>query len=248
MLMKRNIFKINFDGSVKDFRIEDGIISITYYIYDILTTYLFGLLMFKTNTYSNLASYFNINNEQFYEFIFYIPIMILQIAPIFILIKVRKQNIKSIGLKNDKTFKSVFLGIIFSIPFIMPSIINAINQEKKVMSLTNLIWLFLHFFIEIALVEELSFRGFIQTRIQGLINVKWLSIIVVGVMFALMHIPFQMVMANMPLNKFIINDSVHLAITCAIHVYLVYLYTRDNNIISTTVSHTLIDFIPSILI
>jgi membrane protease YdiL (CAAX protease family) len=172
--------------------------------------------------------------------------VILQTAPIFIIIKLRKQNIKSLGLKNYKIIKSVFLGIIFSIPFITPSIINAVNQGRKVLSLSNLIWLFLYFLIEIAFAEELGFRGFIQTRIQGLIKVKWLSIIVVGIMFALMHIPFQMLKANMPISKFIINDSLHLATTCVIHIYLVYLYTRDNNIISTTISHTLIDFIPSI--
>ncbi|GIM30363.1 hypothetical protein CPJCM30710_30290 [Clostridium polyendosporum] len=248
MLKRKDIFTVNFDESVKDFKFKDGIMSIIYYLYYMIIIYLFGLLMFKTNIYENLASYFNINNQQFYMDIFYIPLTILQLIPIFILIKIRKQNIKSVGLKTDKIFKSMFLGIVFSIPFITPTIINAISRGKNIISLTNLIWLFLYFFIEIAFVEELSFRGFIQTRIQGLIKVKWLSIIVVGIMFSLMHIPFQVIKANIPLNEFIINDSIHLIFTCVIHIYLVYLYTRDNNIISTSVSHTLINFIPSIFI
>lgn len=77
---------------------------------------------------------------------------------------------------------------------------------------------------------------------------KWLSIIIVGIMFGLIHIPFQMFRSNMPLTQFIVNDSVHLITTCVIHIYLVYLYTRDNNILSSTVAHTLINFIPSIFI
>jgi uncharacterized protein len=245
---KSNIFKIEFDECVKGFGFKDGIFSIVFYFYDMLIIYLFGLLMFKTSIYRNLAIYFNISNGQFYKFIFYIPVMILQIVPIFILIKIRRQNIKSVGLKKDKTVKSIFLGIIFSIPLVLSSIINAINQGQKVLNLASLIWLFLYFLIEIAFVEELSFRGYIQTRIQGLIKIKWLSIVVVGLMFGLMHIPFQMIKANMPLSEFIVRDSVHLITTCAIHIYLVYLYTRNNDIISTSVAHTLIDFIPSMFI
>lgn len=245
---KRNIFKVNFDESVKDYGYKDGLISITYYLYEMIIIYLFGLLIFKTSIYESLGNYLSISNKEFYEFIFYIPFSIIELVPIFVVIKIRKQNIKSIGLKTNKILKSIFLGIIFSIPFIFPSIISEINQGKKIINFGSLVWLFLYFFIEIAFVEELSFRGFIQTRIQGIVKVKWLSIIIVGIMFALMHIPFQMLKAGMPLNEFIVKDSFHLISTCIIHIYLVYLYTRDNNILSTSVTHTLMDFIPLIFI
>jgi membrane protease YdiL (CAAX protease family) len=245
---KNKIFKIDFDECVKDFGFKDGIISIVFYFYEMLIIYLFGVLMFKTSIYKNLESYFNVSNGQFYKFIFYIPVMILEIAPIFILLKIRRQNIKSVGIKKEKALKSILLGIIFSIPLVSLPIINAINQGKKVLSLTSLIWLFLYFLIEIAFVEELSFRGFIQTRIQGVIKIKWLGIVVVGIMFGLMHIPYQMIKANMSLSEFLVRDSGHLITTVVIHIYLVYLYTRNNDIISTSAAHTLMDFIPSMFI
>jgi membrane protease YdiL (CAAX protease family) len=245
---RTNTFKVSFDEEVKDFRPKDGIAAIAYFFYNMLILYLFGLLIFKTRIYSEFRTYSNISNDMIYRFIFYIPIVILQLAPVFIFAKARKQDLRSLGLKKDKILKSIFLGIIFSIPFNLPVIIGAINQEGKILSLTNLIFTFMYFFIEIALVEEISFRGFIQTRIQGLIKNKWLSIFVVGIMFALMHIPFQIIRASMPLGDFIVQDSFHLIFTFAIHVYLVYIYTRDNNIISSSITHTLIDFIPSIFI
>ncbi|MBK1813220.1 CPBP family intramembrane metalloprotease [Clostridium sp. YIM B02505] len=246
--IRSNIFRVSFDEEVKDFVTKDGIAAIAYFFYNMLILYLFGLMMFKTRIYSEFRTYSNISNDMIYRFIFYIPIVILQLAPVFIFIKVRKQGLRSIGLKKDKILKSIFLGIIFSMPFNIPLIISEISEKGKILGLTNLILTFVYFFIEIALVEEISFRGFIQTRIQSLIKSKWVSILVVGVMFALMHIPFQIIKANMPLGDFIVKDSFHLVFTFVIHVYLVYIYTRDNNIISSSITHTLIDFIPSIFI
>lgn len=248
MLSVKKISKVSFDESVNNFDSKDGIISIVYYFYEMIILYLFGIVMFKTNIYRNGADYLSINNSQLYKLIFYVPIVILQVLPVFIIIKMRGQSVKSTGLKTDRILKSILLGILFSLPFVMLSLINAILQGKGIMTLADLIWMFLYFFIEIAFAEELSFRGFIQTRIQGLIKTKWISIMVVGIMFSLMHIPFQMIKASMPLGQFIINDSIHLAITFVIHVYFVYLYTRDNNIVSSTVAHGLIDFIPTMFI
>lgn len=247
MFKVKEVIKVNFDESVSDYVLKDGISSVIYYFYDMLIIYLFGLIVFKTNINQNIAIFFSFN-KQFYRFISYIPIAILQLAPVFIFIKVRKQKFKSIGFKADKNLKSALLGIIFSLPFILPSLIIGISKHISILNSPDLFWLFLYYLIEIALVEEISFRGFIQTRMHGLIKTKWISVIAVGIMFSLMHIPFQMIKAGMPLTTFIVNDSVHLLTTCVIHIYLVYLYTRDNNIVSTTIAHTLIDFIPSMFI
>lgn len=248
MSVERGIFKVNFDEYIKDYGAKDGLISIIYYVYDMILIYLFALLMFKTNVYKDFGTYLNLRNEQLYKFIFYFPLAIIQVAPIFIYIKIKNHSVRSLGLKTNRNIKSIILGILFSIPFTLPTIFYAIMHQAHFISMQVMIWLFLYLFIEIAFVEELSFRGFLQTRIQGLIKKKWLSIIIVGIMFGLMHIPFQMFRSNMPLTQFIVTDSVHLITTCVIHIYLVYLYTRDNNIISSTVAHTLIDFIPSIFI
>lgn len=252
----KNIFKVNFDESVKDFGSKDGIISMIFCFYLMIIVCLFILFVFKAGIYWNSVGSFG-----FYRFVFYLPIVAIELVPVFIIIKIRKQSIKSIGIKTNKIFKSIFLGIIFSIPFILLPIISAVNQGKKIMDFKSLIWAFLYFFFEIAFVEEIVFRGFIQTRIQGMIRSKWLSIIVVGIMFALSHIPVQVISDSisegMPLGKFIINSSnidnlvslaFNLADKCAVHIYLVYVYTRDNNIISSTVTHTLIDLIQVIFI
>lgn len=240
MLQLKKILRVNFDRNVQDFTVNDGIIAIIYYFYIMILNYIFGLLVFKTSIYKN------IRGNMLCVITFFIPVIIYQLLPIFIIIKVKKQNLKSIGLKKDKSLKSIFLGIVFSLPILISTVVKSINNGNHIIISSNLILLFIYFLIEIAFVEEIVFRGFIQTRIQGLIKSKWTSIIIVGFMFSLMHIPFQLVRANMPLSEFILNDYVHLIFTFIMHIYFVYIYTRDNNIVSSSITHTLIDFIPSI--
>ena len=178
----------------------------------------------------------------------YIPVSILSILPIFLALWYRKQNIKTIGIKFNKLFQSVLIGLIGSVPLIITSIWGLVSQSKHFQyNISDTVWIFLYYFISIAFIEEIGFRGFIQSRINGLIKNKWLSILFVGIMFGFMHIPFQMLQANMSLIEFIFYDIQHLIITVIIHVYLFYLYTRNKNILSSTVAHTLINFIPKII-
>lgn len=86
-----------------------------------------------------------------------------------------------------------------------------------------------------------------QSRIFTLIRNKYAGILVVGFMFAIMHIPFQMFNAQMGFINFVMYDYPHLLITWVLHLYFVYLYTRNNELIAPVIAHTLINFVPSII-
>lgn len=246
---KRHLFSIEFDEEVKAYSRKDGLIALVFYLYSMVYYYLFGLLMFRTNVYETVANWLHLGDTTLYQFLFYFPITFLfQLLPIFLIVKIRKQSLKSLGLKKEKTLKSILLGLVFSIPFIVPPVIIAIMQGKQLIGLPNLIWLFLFYFLIIAFVEEIVFRGYLQTRIQGLIKGKWLSIVAAGLLFALTHIPFQMVSRDLGLLEFIMAHGSMILITFPIHVYLVFLYTRDQNILSVTITHTFINFMGVIFI
>lgn len=236
----------NTNEYVLNFDFKDGIISIAYYFYLIIINYLFGLLYFKTTVYSDLMQFFNIHNDAFYRLIFFIPICVAQIMPIFVWIKIRNQSLKSLGIRKDKILKSIVLGILFAIPFITLPIIRAVNLNMHIINSNQLLWSFLYYFLAIGFVEELIFRAFIQTRIQGLIKTKWISILVVAIMFSSMHIPFQMLKSTIPIYKFVPMYSISLIYQSFMHLYLLYLYKKDNNIISVSITHLLLNFIPSI--
>lgn len=238
----KNIFRINFHQDEMNF--IDGMLAIIFYFFYMALIYLFGLLKLKTDLYFNLSQYFT--NKYFYKFLFYIPLTIISIAPIIITVYIRKQSLSTLGFIRTNTLKSILLGVLFALPFTSIDIIYGITHNYRLINMEDALWTFLYFLICIAFVEELTFRGFIQTRIRGIIKNKWLSIIIVGLMFAIMHIPFQMLKAKLPLIPFIQMDLGHLISTSILHIYFVYIYTRHNNIIAPTIAHALVGFVPYI--
>lgn len=244
MIKNKAAFSVRFEDN--KFDRKDGVMAIVYALYIMVYIFFVGWLMFFTPFYSGLSSYFP--DKRLYKFIFYIFISLFELLPVFIYLKLRKQSLGSIGFSKENNVKSVLLGVLFSTPFIAPNIIEAAQRGMRIIDTSSLVFLFFYYLLEIALVEEIACRGFIQTRIQGLIKQKWLSILVVGFWFSAMHIPFQMLKANMPFAQFVARDAVHLATTFVLHIYFVYIYTRHNNITAAVVTHTLTDFIPDIFI
>lgn len=243
----KKIFKVEFNqDDINEMNFFDGILAICFYFIYIALIFTFGLFMFKTNVYHNLSKFFE--NNYLYRFIFYIPITIISILLILLIVFLRNQKINSLGIRRTNLLKSILVGIFFSLPLVIPSVINGFIHNYKLTDMKDLVWIFLYYLICIGFVEELAFRGFIQTRIRGIVKNKWLSIILVGLMFGAMHIPFQMLNAKLTFLQFIQQDLGHLVTTMIIHIYLVYIYTRDNNIIAPTITHAIINFIPYIYI
>ena len=239
---EKKLFRINFDESIKNYNRSDGLVAICLFGLMMIYAIIFGIVMIKIRLYE----YLEISN--FFYMIIYLPYLVIFLSSILFYITYRKQKLKSIGLRTDNIIKSIGLGVLFSLPFIFQYIIFAIKNPEKIMNIEELIWRFLYFLIYIAFMEELIFRGFIQTRIQGIIKSKWKSIIAVGIMFSVLHIPFHFIKSNMSFVEYLGDDMGNLIKLCLIHIYLVYLYTRDYNIISVTITHMLIDFIPAMFI
>ena len=241
-MMKSSIFKVQFDDSVKEYSKADGILAVAYFLYILLFLILFGLLVFRTDCIRQLFTLSRIPSKAIFKFVLFIPAVFIEAGPVFIILKCRKQNLNSIGLKKEKILKSILLGILFSIP---PILYDRLKFDHS-LSFPDALWDFACIFLEIALTEEIVFRGFIQTRIQGLIRSKWASIILVGIMFSLLHIPFKLFQYHVSLMGYICMNASGLIITCLMHIYFVYLYTRDNNILAPAVAHAIIDFIPDL--
>ncbi|WP_375104681.1 lysostaphin resistance A-like protein [Paenibacillus sp. RS8] len=219
-----------------------GYYALIFFVYNALIIYLFGLLMYKTDFLERAGLHFS--NEHLLKLAIYSSIFILELAPLLFLLRSKKESLQSIGLTTSNTAMSILLGIVGAIPFTYQIILDFILHKKEIQLEGANLWLeLLILFIFTALPEELMFRGYIQTRITGLIKNKYLAIVVVGLLFALMHIPFQMSMVNMTFMDYLITNWVYMIQLMVMHIYFVYLYTRNNNILVPIISHTLIDFI-----
>ncbi|MNW39343.1 CAAX amino terminal protease self- immunity [compost metagenome] len=245
----KKIFRIQFDQeALQVLTKRDGWAAILYYLYSMIFLFMFGVIMFRTQLISDFANLFT--NPFFARITLDLLTMIIQFLPIFIYLLIRKQSLRTVGLKfNGTDFgKSLIIGILCSLPFILPQLVNFfLGHITFQHSTPELIYKFLYFLITIAFVEEIGFRGFIQTRIFSLIRNKYVGILFVGFLFAIMHIPFQMFQAKMGLLDFIMYDYIHLLITWVLHMFFVYLYTRNNDLVAPVIAHTLINFVPSVI-
>lgn len=93
-----------------------------------------------------------------------------------------KEKTRSIGINSDNIWKSVLLG--FAGGFLLFAIQTAlfVLQGKSAVftSFQLLNWVI---FLFVAFEEEVLFRGYIQTRLSGLINRQWIVGIINSVLF-----------------------------------------------------------------
>lgn len=216
----------------------DGFLAIFMIGYVFFSTAINRYIVFDLALWDKFASYFN--NRLFAKFLFHIPLSLFQILPIFIILKYRKQSLKSIGFNKVKILKQISIGIILYIPlYLLLLILNwvqGINFNLDSMS----IWNFLYMLIEIALVEEIIFRGFLQQRLKGLIKNKYVNLLVVAFVFGSIHIPFILAQSNLTFFQVFISVIPKMIM----HIYFVGIYKAGNNsVLSATIAHGVNNFI-----
>lgn len=197
----------------------DGILAVTMYVLLMITYYFLGVLFVQKQIYLG------------------IPVNLLLIVTCIMLVLVRKQKLATIGftLKNigKALITGTVLGIIFS--FFM-NVLPNILVGGKIISVNQALYNIFYYFIIISLSEEVIFRGYIQTRLYGLIKHDYLAVIVTGFLFYSMHLPFQMPVNGMQINL------INMVVIIALHFVMNCLYRRYNSLAGPTVFHGLLDW------
>ncbi|KUO63126.1 MAG: hypothetical protein APF84_11415 [Gracilibacter sp. BRH_c7a] len=213
-----------YEKTVRRYDCKDGILAIASYILIMLLYYVMGMVYAKHNLY--LGYYANFFMATFCIFC----------------VLFRKQSLRSIGFQKENSSKSLLLGLILSSVILIITLTSGIVGGYQFDTVSRLIQKLGYYFFVIALVEEIIFRGFIQTRIYGITKNSVVAIIVVGFMFMTMHIPFQMGVAKMGLLTFIVNNYVGLLFTFVWHLVFNFLYSKYNSIVAPTVFHAIMDW------
>lgn len=221
---------------------RNGILSLVYFVYLMGFLYFFGYLWFQTDGINGISSHFS--NRYVFKWVLYLPVAVLQLLPVMILVRAEKRPLSSIGITKANLLKSVLIGLAAAVPFNVPQLYGILTGSRSLtLSGENALLELLYFLFLIALVEEIIFRGYLQTRIHGLLRSKTAAVLVVALLFSLMHIPFQMAKAHMSLGEFVANDWVHLLVTGVLHVFFVLVYSRTKNIVAPSLAHGLQDFL-----
>lgn len=178
--------------------------------------------------------------------------MIIAVLPVFIpltIVMKNKSGILSLGIHKRELAASLRLGLFFGIiaMIIHQGVLPAIVYGWKLAPIGSLLFELFYYFVIIALIEEIIFRGYIQTRLFGMIKNETAAVLLAAVLFALYHLPFQFTNNGIALlsniafyTSFIYNITGHIVF------YLIY--RKYNSIWGAVVFHALGDWAGSMFI
>lgn len=220
------IIKTNkeYNENIKKYDKKDGMLAILLFTILIVMYALLGILC-KNNSFIKdnikiIACLFNL----------------LLITITFLFVKLRKQGLETIGLKGRWKLSIIFGGVLSLFYFYCNCLDHLINGEKLI-SITSIFFLMIYFLL-IAICEEFVFRGYIGTRLNGLIKNKYIVILITGLLFVIMHFPYRMIAANMSLSDFDIGWLINLFI---FHLVMNFIYMKTNSIYGSIIPHWISD-------
>jgi len=222
----KRFFQIDdtYKENITKYTTVDGIIAVIYYLIFMITYYSMGRVYAEKQIYLGITC--NIG---------------LAILCILIVL-IRKQKIGTLGLTFKKMKQAIILGIVLGVLIVLiNNVIPAISSGCQFNQITKILHDIFYYFIIIAFVEEIAFRGFIQTRIYGLIKNDMIAIIVVSLMFSFMHIPFQMALTGANIPSFISSNVTWLILLFLWHIIFNFLHRKYNCIITNTIFHGFMD-------
>ena len=114
---------------------------------------------------------------------------------LFLLIK--KQGVETVGLKKGNIKLSLIMGIMLAVILFFCNCLSDIILEGQVFLPFKTILIYIIYFFTVGLCEEVIFRGYILTRLYGMVRNVFIDILLSGVFFVLMHFPFRMIAYNM---------------------------------------------------
>ena len=168
-----NWVNVQYKSNLRKYEKKDGMKALVTYCLIMCSAFFQGWL------YTTNANVFVLNLSQ-------ILISLVLIAVFFCFFYCSKENIRSIGINSDNIKNSIVFGLAGG--FVLLAIQTAlyIIQGKSVSFInpTLLNWVI---FLFAAFEEEILFRGYIQTRLFGLINGQWIVSIINSVLFLSIH-------------------------------------------------------------
>ena len=171
-----------------------------------------------------------------------IPMLVVTVVLVAVCIVIVLKNgegLSSIGFRRKKMWPSLGIGLLCGIvPLIFNNgILPAAIYGWQPVPVGFLLYQFFYYLVAISLVEEMLFRGYIQTRLYGMFNSNVSAILIGALLFMLMHIPFQLAYKGIEIfgQLFLIN----LAFTFVMHIVFNLIYIKFNALYGSILFHTI---------
>ena len=226
LIRMKNFFRNDktYNNNLNGYTTKDGLLALC----------LFGIFIFM---YSMLAI-LDIKVELIKDNIIIIGSIFncLLVLITMLFIKLRKQGLDTIGLYKGKWKKSLYIGIILAGILFFNNCGSHLLQGKELIDNRSIINYVIYYFF-VSLCEEVSFRGYISTRIYGIIKTQWIAIMVTGLLFVIMHFPYRMIAYGMSLKELTVNNMFWMIDLFVTHVVLNFIYTKTNSLYGAIIPH-----------
>lgn len=154
----------------------------------------------------------------------------------FFLVKYNQQKLSSLGIVGGNWKKSCIVGIILALILFYNNCGIYLLGGESLIGFKKMISLIIYY-LSVSFCEEIVFRGYIGTRIYGLIRNKWLSVIVSGFLFIIMHFPYRMIAYGLSILDLTIGNSAWLIDLFVTHIILTFIYMKTNSLIGAIIPH-----------
>lgn len=173
---------------------------------------------------------------------------IVEVLICFIFIWQSKESLKTIGLTAKNIVKSLALGVIGAI--ILTLVIIVTGVLKGSIHINNLMsgpsTIVVSTFVICAIGEEIIFRGYIQTRIVGIIKNRLSGIVVSSFLFLIIHYPVKwVVMGSISLT---VIPLFYVICLLLLHYLCDFVYKKTNCLWGAIVLHFLYNIFQAMLV
>ena len=220
--MKEKLLRTDpsYQDLLKSFTLRDTLIAIGYYLLILIAYYAMGRVMAKSGKYCG------------------VPVsIILMLIPILICRRLSPLGLSRRNLKRSLIVSGI-IGVLFLSVF---TILPGLRNHRQLLPPGKIAYNLFYYFVIIALSEEISFRGFLQPRLFPLVRREWLMILLGGVLFVLMHYPFQMAARNMTFTEYWPMFIANAPMQFFWHLVFTALYRRYGNIFGSALLHGCVD-------
>lgn len=157
-----------------------------------------------------------------------------------------RENISSIGIHAKNLKKSIISGIAGGVLLLAIQILLYIIQGKSISFTINQLFLNWVIYIVAGFEEEILFRGYIQTRMSGLINSQLVISIINSLLFLLINYPVRWVVSGM-ITIHVLSFT-YIICLIVLHFFCDAVYKRTNCLWGSVVLHIIYNAVGAMII
>lgn len=224
-----------YEELLKRYSLKDGIKALVLFTCSMLLTVMLGF-SFLTNISSEILTSFQV------------LINFIEIIICLIFLWVSKESLKTIGFTIANLKKSIGMGIIGAFLLVFILIVNGLIkgtlQFNHLMELPSVIVILT--FIGCAIGEEVVFRGYIQTRILGIIKNRLVGTIICSILFLIIHYPVKWCAWGS--ISFTVIPLFYVICLLLLHFLCDFVYKKTNCLWGAIVLHCLYNILQAMLV